>query len=129
MRVCLRYHCFVVLWWLSLLSCVMIPWSNTRTEIVRDIYFRNTLYNRLCDFFSNFSKESGDLKDRFDEVKELYDQKLQKQKDFRERTEKALDAAEKVKSSLTSKLRVIESKSNYVYTKHRQSNEWTGNAG
>ncbi|XP_028398055.1 laminin subunit beta-1-like [Dendronephthya gigantea] len=58
---------------------------------------------------SESKTDSAELKKRFDDMSKRYQDKLDEQKKFRNRTEKALDAAKKVKSSLIMKLRDLES--------------------
>ena len=67
-------------------------------------------YESNFSYFMSFQpeQESRQFKNDFDRVNKLYNEKLDNQRKFRERTEKALGAAQKIKISLTMRLRDVE---------------------
>jgi hypothetical protein len=69
----------------------------------------------LASVILSLFQESGDLKQRFDDVSKLYNDTLEEQRKFRERTEKAWKSAQNIKLSLTQKLTDIQSKLNCVH--------------
>ena len=60
----------------------------------------------------SFVQESRELKKSFDEVTKLYNDKLEEQRRFRERTQRANETLTNLKLSLVTKLSDIESKFN-----------------
>ena len=69
----------------------------------------------LASVILSLFQESGDLKQRFDDVSKLYNDTLEEQRKFKERTEKAWKSAQNIKLSLTQKLTDIQSKLNCVH--------------
>ena len=59
-------------------------------------------------------QKSRELKNDFDNVMKLYNDKLEEQRKFRERTQKANETVTNLKLSLTTKLSDVESKLKFI---------------